>query len=104
MRKCVKVILKEVDCVDAMYDILKSKVPMGNFEGVAEEFDSGTIGLFVYGDKELVDQFVDAIGEIVVNKQIFHKNNISFIVEPFFRQEDYRGVFRFIKKKRNSEG
>ncbi len=101
MRKCVKVILGDFkdhfDDLDSLYKILKKRLALSDLEGVVQP-DDGEIHIVIYGPKERVDAAVDALEEFVIKESAGSKDMMSMTVEPFLKEEDYRGVFRFVQK------
>ena len=101
MLKCIKIILTEVGSeVEWFYRALKKSIDFDDLEGLVAPAENGGVRLVINGPKELVDSFVDVVDEIVLKHNIKKKTNIGLFVEPFFKDEDYRGLFRFIKKKK----
>jgi hypothetical protein len=98
MRKCVKIILTDFGDLDVLYTLLKKKLSFDDLEGYAEPFSDEELHIVLYGPKKEVDNFVGSIEEIVLKANAHTKDEIGFFVEPFLKDEDYRGVFRFIKK------
>lgn len=98
MRKCVKIIITDFGDLDAFYKLLKKKAPLDNLEGYAEPVFEEELHIVVYGHKEEVDDFVGSVEEIVLKENADAGHEIGFSVEPFIKDEDYRGIFRFIKK------
>lgn len=96
MRKCIKIIITDFGDVDMLYSVLKKKLNFAGIEGIATSSDD-EVYMIVYGPKEEVNSFVEDL-EIVLDKESSHrKTPIGVLVEPYFKEEDYRGVFRFIK-------
>lgn len=94
MRKCVKMIISDFSDIDALYKMLKKKVDFKRVEGVANVSDEheNEVELIVYGSKEAIDDVVDAIDTLAMDEEM------SVSVEPFLKEEDFRGIFRFIQK------
>jgi hypothetical protein len=80
--------------VDSLYKVLKKKVDFKEVEGVAQVCDDQEqeVELVLYGPKDSIDEVVDAIDEVAM------KEEITVSVEPFLKEEDFRGVFRFIQR------
>lgn len=98
MVKCVRVVLGNVSDIEEFYALLKKQVVADAVEGTATPTKDNGIDIVVHGNKEQVDAFVDAVEEIAVKQSLKKKQEISFFVEPHLKEEDYRGLFRFIKK------
>ena len=74
-------------------NIIQKKALQLELEGTAQMMKPDPlIRIFVSGPKEHVDSFVDFLhkkpGNVVMN---------SIEVEPFFKEKDYRGVFRIVE-------
>jgi acylphosphatase len=98
MRKCVKMIITDYHDIDAFYKVLKKRAHMDNIEGVAEPISEEELQIIVHGPKDEVDDFVCAVEDAVSAVADQSNQDSGFMVEPFIKEEDYRGVFRFIKK------
>lgn len=98
MRKCVKITLTDFGDIDTLYSLLKKKMSFDDLEGYAHAPSEDEVNIVLYGPKEEVDNFVGALEEIVLKANAHTDDAIGFFVEPFIKDEDYRGVFRFIKK------
>ena len=102
MRKCVKIVLTDFvehcDSVENLYKMLKKNLSFDNVEGVVQPFSEDEVHLVVYGPKARVDDLVDALEEAVIREGATAKHMMGFSVEPFLKDEDYRGVFRFVQR------
>lgn len=99
MNKCVKVLLSEVGDLGALATAIKKSVAFAGVEGLVEEAIPDTLEIVLYGPKESVDVAVVELEVFVAKKGAKQKKRIGFAVEPFVKNEDYRGVVRFIKKR-----
>ena len=60
-------------------------------EGYAQPTDNSKLHVVVCGEKSKIEAFIDALHEGVLEKKIE-----QFVIEPFLKDRDYRGVFRFL--------
>lgn len=98
MRKCVKITLTAFGDLDALYKLLKKKLSFDDLEGYAEPSVEEELHIVVYGPKEAVDTFVGTFEDAILAENENRKHEMIYFFEPFLKDEDYRGVFRFIKK------
>lgn len=98
MRKCVKITITEFGDLDALYTLLKKKLSFEGLEGHVEPVSDDEVHIVVYGTKKEVDFFVGAFEDVILAENENRKHEIIYFFEPFLKDEDYRGVFRFIKK------
>lgn len=101
MRKCVKVILFDFNThfkdIDTLYQTIKKRIPFEGLEGVVQP-EEEEVHMVIYGLKERVDDAVDALEEFVITEGAQTQHMMGLSVEPFLKDEDYRGVFRFIQR------
>lgn len=97
MKKCIKVSLINVSDVEKVFNDLKNTFVRPHFEGVAYVRDENVIECIMHGKKEVVDEAVERIQDLLINYQLREKSDIDCLVEPHIKDEDYRGVFRFIQ-------
>ena len=98
MRKCVKMIVTDYHDIEAFYKAIKKFANVNTVEGVAEPLSDEELQIIVYGPKNEVDDFVCAVEDAVSVVAENSDQGSGFMVEPFIKDEDYRGIFRFIKK------
>jgi hypothetical protein len=98
MKKCVKVVLSGVCDAEGLCATLRQAVETEALEGVVEQTDHDVIELIVHGTKDRVDEYVGGVEYVALSFGSKHKCPISFAVEPFYKDEDYRGVLRFLKR------
>ena len=98
MRKCVKVFLIGVRDPDALVTFIKRTVKFAELEGLVETVVPDALEIVLYGLKDAVDAVVASLELAAAKKGVSQKQQISFSVEPHVKDEDYRGVVRFIKK------
>lgn len=98
MKKCVRVVISSVRDPEAFIERVRKDVNTDGVEGVVDVSMPDTIELVAHGPKELVDTFVNDVEGAVITYNIKKRDHASFSVEPYFKDEDYRGVVRFLKK------
>ena len=93
MHKGLKIILPCKVPKQFLISTLREKAHGLGIEGTAQIVSvDKTIKIIAFGQKECVDQFLDAIHDIFSEQQIY-----DIHVEPFIKRNDYRGVFRVIE-------
>lgn len=92
MKKCVRIIFAYKNGWDFLEEYAKKYARSLDIEGIAEKEEKNTYAIVVNGKKEAVDTFVDKLQEMFVKKGVD-----DYMIEPFLKEEDYRGVFRVIK-------
>ncbi|HBL98493.1 TPA: hypothetical protein DDZ86_02520 [Candidatus Dependentiae bacterium] len=98
MKKCVKITLSDVRDANALYDLLKADTSMNDIEGVIETIMPDIVEITVYGSKDAVDRFVNEVDGAILTFNLNTAQRIKFMVEPFLKNEDYRGIMRFLRK------
>jgi hypothetical protein len=98
MRKCVKITLTEFGDLDKLYALLKNKLSFDDLEGHIEPVSDDEVAIVVYGLKKVVDAFISSLEDVILAENEKRKHEIIYFFEPFLKEEDYRGLFRFIKK------
>jgi len=98
MKKCVRITISNIRDPDTFIDRVKQDIQTSGIEGVVEIVVSDMVELSVYGPKELVDAFVNEVEGVLITYNVKKHDHAAFAVEPFFKDEDYRGVVRFLKK------
>ncbi len=91
MKQCLKitVFIKATD--DFLQDFLRKQATNLGLEGTAQPADD-RINIIACGNKDNIDLFLDALHKGTP------KLKPDFIeLEPFFKEKDYRGVFRIIE-------
>lgn len=98
MKKCIRITVSGVRDPDAFTERVKHDVNTNGVEGVVDIIVPDMVELVAYGPKEQVDLFVNEVEGVVITYNIKKRDHASFAVEPYFKEEDYRGVVRFLKK------
>ncbi len=98
MKKCVKITLSDVLEPHALYDALKKGASMDEIEGVIEAVNPDIVEIIVSGAKDAVDKFVNEVDGVIITYNLNSSHHVKFMVEPFFKNEDFRGIVRFLRK------
>lgn len=98
MKKCVRITVSSIRDPDTFLTCLKKDVDVSGVEGVVEVIVPDTIEIIIYGTKDGVDEFVNMVDGCLIKHNLNKRDHASFGVEPFLKDEDYRGVVRFVKK------
>ncbi|MCL5436768.1 MAG: hypothetical protein M1549_02750 [Candidatus Dependentiae bacterium] len=98
MKKCVRITVSNIRDPDGFIDRVKRDVKIDGVEGVVEVVVPDMVELALYGLKEAVDDFVNELEGVLIRYNVKGRDHATFIVEPFFKDEDYRGVIRFLKR------
>lgn len=92
MNKCVLITALGDLTNEALQNFLNKEAHKGSLQGTAHSEGNDHIKIALFGAKDKVDQFVDNLYDHSA------KLNLSDIeVEPFFKNKDFRGVFRILK-------
>ena len=94
MNKCLKISFELVHVTNTNIQVALQKEARKLFlEGVVQKVESEhRIKVIACGSTEKVEQFLD-----LIHKKIADKEYEDFEIEPFFKECDYRGVFRVIE-------
>jgi len=91
MKKCVRITFAVSDG-SRVLESIKKKARSLELEGIAYHEQDDEFGIIVNGEKEIVEKFIDAVHAIIIEA-----GSEDFHVEPYSKQEDYRGVFRVLQ-------
>ena len=91
MNKCLRIFCTAEPIGDILRSFIQEHARKLGLEGTAQVVE-GQIKIMVCGKKDDIDVFID----------ILHAGNNKFSlseieIEPFFKEKDYRGVFRVIE-------
>lgn len=101
MLKSVKVTISDLKDREKMYAAIKKGMEALNtqgLEGTAESKRKNII-MKVHGPKNVVDEFVNMVDDLVAELIVRYDEEVDMFVEPFFKDEEFRGVFRFLKSR-----
>lgn len=76
---------------DFLQEVVRKQATKCQLEGTAQVADN-KINIIACGDKTNMDQFLDLLHKGTAK---FKPDNVE--LEPFFKEKDYRGVFRVIE-------
>ena len=92
MNKCVLITALGDLTNEALQNFLNKEAHNGSLEGTAYAEGNERIKIVLFGSKDNLDQFVDNLYD---NSAQLNLSDIE--VEPFFKNKDFRGVFRILK-------
>jgi acylphosphatase len=93
MNKCIKLIFNLIGSAQLAYTFIQKEARKIGLEGmVTIESDDGRGTIIACGNKDMVDDFIDALHKGAKGCQL---EDIE--IEPFLKDKDYRGVFRIIE-------
>ncbi|MBN2267253.1 MAG: hypothetical protein JW725_02830 [Candidatus Babeliaceae bacterium] len=99
MRKCVKIILTQIDSCERFVSRFKKNISLVAVEGIVEYCDVGCLEITLHGNLDEVNNLIGTIEEFVIRHNVDHSGEVLFAVEPCMKSEDYRGVVRFVKRQ-----
>jgi len=91
MKKCVRITFA-VSEPDKVLESIKKKARSLELEGIAYHDQADEYAAVVHGEKEQVEKFIDAVHAIIIEA-----GSEDFYVEPYPKEEDFRGVFRVLQ-------
>lgn len=97
MKKCIKISLVSIDDTKKVFNELKEVIGDPGVEGVAYVADTDSVEMVAYGDKEKVDELVASVEDLVVAYEMQEGSNMYVFVEPHIKDENFRGLFRFVQ-------
>ena len=92
MKKCVKLLFEIEDAQKVLESFIADQAAVFKIEGIGQQTNKNLIQLFVCGQEEQVDDFIDAL---YVGKQSIQLKNIK--IETCSTDRSYRGVFRVVE-------
>lgn len=92
MNKCLKIVLQGALSKDTLPSRIQKHAKRLFIEGTVRCVPDGSVKIMACGNRENVDKFLDAI-----HKEIKRDTLENIEVEPFIKDTDYRGVFRFVE-------
>lgn len=91
MKQCLKITVYIKPTDDFLHEFVRKQAMKCELEGTAQ-VDDDKIHIIACGDKEKMDLFLD-----ILHKGTTKHKPDSVELEPFFKDKDYRGVFRVIE-------
>ena len=92
MNQCVLIHFKGDFSNQEMRDFMLKTARTLSLEGIAQLIEVDTVKIVTCGKKENIEQFIDALHK---SSGIYQLTEI--VIEPFYKQKEYRGVFRIIE-------
>jgi acylphosphatase len=92
MKKCIKVIFDVQKAQHVLETFIAEQAQLHKVEGVGQQIQSGVLQIYVCGQEEQVDEFID---DLYVGNQEVQLLNIKIETCPTDRS--YRGVFRIVE-------
>ena len=93
MSQCLRITFVVEDSVkSALAQAIQKEARKLNIEGLVHVEDSDKLRIIACGLKEKIERFLD-----LLYKQVALQSCDDVEVEPFFKDKDYRGVFRIIE-------
>jgi acylphosphatase len=92
MKQCLKITVFTKPTGDFLQDLIRKQATKFALEGTAQVAEDEKIIIIICGEKENIDHFLD-----VLHKGTTTQKPDRIELEPFFKEKDYRGVFRIIE-------
>ena len=92
MKKCVKVLFEVVQAQKVLESFIAHQVGLFKIEGIGQQTNKDLIQIFVCGQEDQVDDFIDAL---YVGTPTVQLKNIK--IETCSTDRSYRGVFRIVE-------
>lgn len=92
MKKCVKLLFEIEDAQHVLESFIALQASLFKVEGIGQQISKGIIQLFVCGQEEQIDEFIDAL---YVGNSSVRLRNIK--IETCSTDRSYRGVFRIVE-------
>ena len=91
MRQCLLITLTVGSIKGFLDNFIKKHATNLRLEGVAKLVSDDCVRIVICGDRDHIDDFIDALYE---KSDKYSLDEIQ--VESFFKKKDYRGIFRVI--------
>lgn len=91
MTQCLRIVLTGSAHSDLIYNVIQKNAKQYDLEGTVQVAADHLV-IVVCGSKDHLDNYVDSLHKHTLKYSI---ENIE--IEPFFKDKDYRGVFRVIE-------
>lgn len=92
MKRCVKIFFDVDEAQKILETFIAKQSHACKLEGVGQQIKKGSVQLFVCGQEERVDDFIDAL---YVGSDKVHIKNI--MIETCTTERSFRGVFRIVE-------
>ncbi|MFS8506716.1 MAG: acylphosphatase [Candidatus Babeliales bacterium] len=92
MNRCMRIMCMVEDGKDGIHTFVQQYAQKFLLEGLIQPVNATHVRVIVCGQREAIENFIDALHHGVVEKMIR-----GIEMEPIFKDRDYRGVFRVIE-------
>lgn len=92
MKKCLKITLMAKVLGGALRDSIREVARKLAIEGTVQLVEPNEMVIVACGEKENIDNFLDAVHE---GFDVYVPEDV--LIEPFFKEKDYRGTFRILE-------
>lgn len=92
MNQCLRIVFSAKNKLEPLYDFVKKYAQKYELEGIVQTVEDNNIRIIVCGQKEHIEDFLDALHKTAAEKKME-----KLEIEPFLKDRDYRGVFRVIE-------
>lgn len=92
MNQCLRITFIVSMKSDIIHSLVHKYATKFSLEGMVQPLTGLQYRVMACGSKDNIDNFVDAIHEALASQ---HVKNVE--IEPFFKNRDYRGVFRVVE-------
>lgn len=92
MKQCLKITISIAVLGDFLHEFVRKHASKLGLEGTAQAMEGNKARIVVCGDSEVIDNFID-----LLHKGTAKQKPDEVELEPFFKDKDFRGVFRVIE-------
>ena len=92
MNQCLRITFEVSLYENFLQEFIQKNARRLKLEGIVQVVEPKKVQIAICGDKDSLDEFVDAIYKGTAKAKI-----ADIQVEPFLKERDYRGVFRIIE-------
>lgn len=94
MIQCLRVGFSLIMPKNFLQDVVQKQARLLQLEGTAQAVmgEKTYVKIVVCGKKELIDEFIDSLHQILIKYE-----GSDLMLEPFIKDKEYRGVFRIIE-------
>ncbi len=91
MKQCIKIVITGSVQSPDYKEVIQKHAQTLQIEGTLQDYEEKDILIFACGQSENLDELIDHIYKGTINTKIR-----DVIIEPFFNEKNFRGVFRII--------
>ncbi len=91
MKRCLKMLIKIDQWQTSWSTDIQKQAQKLQIEGVMQTVEDMQMRIMICGKNDQLDDFVDYLYDIFMDKKIEIQE-----LEPFIKERDYRGIFRVI--------